>query len=105
MLPMRGSTGAVGYDLCVASSCIIPSRGKGTIQTILAVSLPLGTYAQLAPRLRLAARNFIDVGAGVVDSDYWGKIKVILFDHCAKDFAIQAGDQIAQLILERFKTP
>ena len=44
-------------------------------------------------------------GQRVVDLDYQGKIKVILFNHSAEDFAIQAGDRVAQLILERIKTP
>ena len=105
MLPARGSGGAAGYDLCAASKCVIPSRGKGTIDTGLAVSLPLGTYARIAPRSRLAIRNFIDVGARVVDSDYNGEIKVVLFNHSAEGFAVQAGDRIAQLILERVETP
>ena len=51
MLPSRGSVGAAGYDLCAASNCIIPSQGKGTVYTGLAVSLPLGTYAQGIIRL------------------------------------------------------
>ena len=105
MLPAWGSAGAAGYDLCAARNCIIPSRGKGTVDTGLAVSLPPGMYARIAPRSGLAIKNFIDVGAGVVDSDYRGKIKVILFNHSAEDFAVQAGDRIAQLILERIKTP
>ena len=42
---------------------------------------------------------------GVVDSDYRGEIKVILFNHSPEDFVVQAGDQIAQLILKRIKTP
>ena len=81
VLPARGSAGATGYDLCAASNCIIPSWGKGTVDTGLAVSLPPGTYARIAPRSRLAIRNVIDVGAGVVDSDYRAEIKVILFNY------------------------
>ena len=45
------------------------------------------------------------LGRELVDSDYWGEIKVILFNHSAEDFAVQAGDRIAQLILERIETP
>ena len=105
VLPLRGSAGAAGYDLCAASSCVIPSRGKGTVETGLAVALPASTYARIAPRSRLAIRNFIDVGAGVVDSDYQGEIKVVLFNHSAEDFKVQASDRIAQLILERIETP
>ena len=105
MLPAQGSVGAVGYDLCIASNYAILSWGKRTIETGLAVSLPPGTYARIAPRSGLAIRNFISVGAGLVDSDYWGKIKVVLFNHSAEDFAVQAGNWIAQLILERIETP
>ena len=50
VLPVRGSARAAGYDLCAASSCVIPSWGKGTIETGLAVALPAGTYARIAPR-------------------------------------------------------
>ena len=99
---MRGSAGAAGYDLCAAGNCVIPSRGKGTMETGLAVALPTGTYARIAPRSGLAIRNFINIGAGVLDSDYRGKIKVVLFNYSAEDFKVQAGDRIAQLILALF---
>ena len=92
MLPMQGSAGAAGYDLCAASNYIIPSRGKETIEIGLAVSLPPGTYARIAPRSGLAVKNFINVGARVVDSDYRGEIKVVLFNHSVEDFTVQAGD-------------
>ena len=51
------------------------------------MSLPLGTYARIAPRLGLAIQNFIDVGGkGIVDLDYRGEIKVVLFNHSTEDF-------------------
>ena len=62
--------------------------GKGTIEIGLAVSLPLGTYSRIAPRSGLAPKKFINIGVGVVDLDYWGEIKVVLFNHCAKDFVV-----------------
>ena len=102
---MRGSGGAAGYDLCAAGNCVIPSQGKGTIETRLAVALPPGSYAHIAPHLGLAIHNFIDVRAGVVDLGYRGEIKVVLFNHSAKDFQVQVDDQIAQLILEQIRTP
>ena len=71
----------------------------------MAVSLPPGTYARIAPHLGLAVRNFINVGVGVVDSDYQGEIKVVLFNHGTEDFIVQVGDRIAQLILEQIRTP
>ena len=70
MLPARGSAKAVGYDICQTTNSVIPSRGKGTIEIWLAIALPTGTYACIAPRSGIAIRNFIDIGAGLVDSDY-----------------------------------
>ena len=55
----------------------------------------------LAPRSGLAVKNFIDVGAGVIDSDYRGEIKVLLFNHSEMDFQVNVNDRIAQIIIEK----
>ena len=47
----------------------------------------------------------VDVGAGVVDADYTGELKVIMFNHGKEDFTIKAGDRCAQLIFERISNP
>jgi dUTP pyrophosphatase len=60
---------------------------------------------RVAPRSGLAAKHSIDVGAGVIDYDYRGPVKVILFNLSDADFAIKQGDRIAQLVLERIHTP
>lgn len=45
------------------------------------------------------------LGAGVIDPDYRGNVGVVLFNHSSKDFVVNVGDRIAQLILERVATP
>lgn len=59
------------------------------------------TDGRIAPRSGLAAKHFIDTGAGVIDADYRGEVKVLLFNHSDVDFPIKAGDRVAQLVLER----
>jgi len=49
----------------------------------------------------LAARQGIDVFAGVIDADYRGEIGVVLFNSGGMPFLYDAGDRIAQLIIER----
>jgi len=34
----------------------------------------------------LALKNHIDIGAGVIDEDYRGEIKIILFNFSDKEF-------------------
>ena len=75
------------------------------MKTGLSISFPIGLYARIAPRLGLALKKFIDVGAGVVNGDYHGEVGVILFNHGDQVFEVKMGDRIAQLILERIDTP
>mmetsp|Transcript_20496 Transcript_20496/g.35363 ORF Transcript_20496/g.35363 Transcript_20496/m.35363 type:complete len:205 (+) Transcript_20496:37-651(+) len=101
ILPQRGSKYAAGYDLYAAYDAVIPGRGQGIVKTDIAIKIPLGTYARIAPRSGLAVKNGISTGAGVVDYDYRGNICVVLFNHKDEDFQIKAGDRVAQMILEK----
>ena len=79
-LPVKGSSFAAGYDLHASEAAVVPARGKALIPTGLAFAIPHGNYGRIAPRSGLAVKNFIDVGAGVIDSDYRGEVKVLLFN-------------------------
>ncbi|KAJ9133348.1 dUTP pyrophosphatase [Coniochaeta hoffmannii] len=104
-LPTRGSAFAAGYDLYASRPTTVPARGKVLVDTDISMAVPAGTYGRIAPRSGLASKNFIDTGAGVIDADYRGPVKVLLFNHSDADFAVQEGDRVAQLVLERIYTP
>ena len=44
------------------------------MQTGLSISFPAGLSTRIAPRSGLALKKFIDIGAGVIDSDYRGEV-------------------------------
>jgi dUTP pyrophosphatase len=104
-LPTRGSGGAVGYDLYSTDEVVVPPTHRVLVGTGIAMVLPNGVYGRVAPRSGLAVKHGIQVGAGVVDPDYTGEVKVVLFNHGDKDFEVKKGDRVAQLILERCETP
>lgn len=105
-LPQRCSPMAAGYDLCSAVECTIPAQGgRAVVATDLSLAIPSGHYGRVAPRSGLTVKQGIDVGAGVIDSDYRGPLGVVLFNHGAEPFVIREGDRIAQLILERISCP
>lgn len=104
-LPTRGSEQAAGADLTSAHKYVVPANGKAIVMTDLAIRLPPGCYGRIAPRSGLAAKHFIDVGAGVIDADYRGNLGVILFNFGIEDFVVNRGDRIAQLICERITIP
>ncbi|KAF9008776.1 dUTPase-like protein [Cyathus striatus] len=104
-LPTRGSPLAAGYDLYSAESKVIPAHGKALVDTQISIAVPAGTYGRVAPRSGLASKFMIDTGAGVIDADYRGVVFVLLFNLSDKDFQVNEGDRIAQLIIERIYTP
>jgi dUTP pyrophosphatase len=105
-LPTRATSGSVGYDLYAFNEQItIPSGDRKLIRTGIKIKIPDGHYGRIAPRSGLAYRNGIDVLAGVIDRDYEGELKVILYNTSREDFTVYYGDRIAQLILERCSTP
>lgn len=94
----------ISYDYS-AYDTVVPARGKALVKTDIQIEVPYGTYGRVAPRSGLAWKNFIDVGAGVIDQDYRGNVGVILFNHSDVDFDVKKGDRIAQLICERIVYP
>ena len=102
-LPEYKTTGASGMDLVAfireplqvkpMMSCIVP--------TGLAVAFPENYEIQIRPRSGLAAKNNISIlnTPGTIDSDYRGEIKVIIHNHGNRNFIINNGDRIAQMIL------
>ena len=79
-LPTRGSNNAPGYDLYSCETMILEPGTRKLVNTGIAISTP-GTklYARIAPRSGLSIKG-LDIGAGVVDSDYRGPIKVLLIN-------------------------
>lgn len=104
-LPVRGTSGAAGYDLFSTDNYVVLPGRRVVVSTGVTVQLPPGTYGRVAPRSGLAVKHGLDVLAGVIDPDYTGEIKVVLHNlDASQPFVIRPGYRIAQLILERFET-
>ena len=88
-----------------AEEITLKSKTRQAVSTEIAILVPSGIYSRIAPRSGLALKHSIDIGAGVVDEDYRGSIKVILINHGKDDLVVKIGDRIAQLVLECIVTP
>ena len=53
---VRGTIGAVGYDLSSAKAVFIPGHSRVVVQTGLAIGIPVGTYAHIPPCSGLAVK-------------------------------------------------
>ena len=101
ILPKRQTPDSAGYDICSYSDYTILAGSKQLIDTGISFTVPEGTYGQLAPRSGLSCKG-THVGAGVIDRDYTGHVKVLLFNlNKVKSIDINKGDRVAQLLIKR----
>ena len=102
-LPEYKTDGASGMDLIAFLKEPINIKPKTSfiIPTGLSVAFPNNYEIQIRPRSGLAAKNNVSVlnTPGTIDSDYRGEIKVIIYNHGDKNFLVNNGDRIAQMIL------
>jgi dUTP pyrophosphatase len=102
-LPKYETNGSSGLDLAASINERIeikPGESK-IIPTGLALAIPENFEIQIRPRSGLAAKNKISVlnTPGTIDADYRGEIKVILINHGDKNFVVEKGLRIAQMVL------
>jgi dUTP pyrophosphatase len=113
-IPVYGSAAAAGMDLFSAVDLVVPPQTRKLVSTGISVSWeteedqwdehPEKYYLRIAPRSGLSVKSNIDIGAGVVDSDYRGEIFVCFINNSLdKEYQIKPGDKVAQMILTRFE--
>jgi dUTP pyrophosphatase len=104
-LPTRGSESSAGYDIYSAEDKCIEFCSSASVKTDIAVTVPSGTYGQLAGRSGFTRRTFASVEAGVIDIDYTGPLEVLMFNHSPYMLDIKKGERIAQLLIIKIANP
>ena len=96
--PKQTSPGANGYDLSNIEEVMIPACGRKMVSTGLSVEIPPGYYALINSRSGLALNHGLIAFNGLIDSDYRGEIKILLFNFGDKDIHLAKGTRCAQII-------
>lgn len=105
-LPTRATDGSAGYDLYADEHVTIPPHeGQALVSTGVAVAIPDNCCGQIWPRSGLDVKYRVTRGAGLIDSDYRGEIKVLLINRSAFAHGVQPGDRIGQLVIVPILTP
>ncbi len=75
------------------------------VPTGLYIALPEGFEAQIRPRSGLALKHGITVlnSPGTIDADYRGELKVLLVNLSDRDFEVNPGERIAQMVVARYQ--
>lgn len=102
-IPAYATDEAAGADVRahLEEPLCIPARQSRLIPTGLYFEIPEGYEIQVRPRSGLALKHQLTVlnTPGTIDSDYRGELKVILINHGEKDFIVESGMRIAQLVV------
>ena len=113
-LPMKASEGAAGYDLFASEAAVVPASamrdgrveiGHALVGTGIAISLPAGHVGRIGSRSGLSVKHNIEVGAGWIDPDYRGEVKIEMKNFSGQDFLVEEGMRIAQLFILPFASP
>ena len=104
-LPEYETLASAGMDLRanIKMPLTLKPLERTIIKTGLFIELPIGIEAQVRPRSGLAAKKGVTVlnAPGTIDADYRGEIGVILVNLSNKNFTIENGERIAQLIIAK----
>ena len=102
-LPSYATAGSAGCDLRAAldGPLTLAPGGRAVVPTGVCIALPEGLEAQVRPRSGLAVKHGLTVlnSPGTIDSDYRGEIRIPLINLGDREFVIQRGERIAQLII------
>lgn len=97
-MPERAHELDAGLDLRSPIGTLIPGFGCATIDTGVHIQLPPGTVGMLKSKSGLNVKHGL-TGEGVIDEGFTGSIVVKLYNHTPKEYYINKGDKISQLVI------
>ena len=104
-LPHYSTLASAGMDLRanIEESIKLKPLERIVVKTGIFIQLPVGYEAQVRPRSGLALKRGVTVlnSPGTIDADYRGEVGVILVNLSSKDFIIEDGERIAQMVIAK----
>lgn len=106
-LPAYATEQSAGMDLRanLDAPVVLRPMERRLIPTGLHIALPAGYEAQVRPRSGLALKHGITVlnTPGTIDADYRGEVMVLLINFSDKEFVVNDGERIAQMVVARYE--
>lgn len=101
--PTYAHPGDAGADITAAESVTLAPGERALVKTGLSIALPAGFVAFVMPRSGLALKHGITLvnSPGTIDAGFRGEIAVIMLNtDQSTPFHVEAGDRIAQLVIQ-----
>jgi len=103
IIPDYAHPGDAGVDLYSILDYKLKPGERILVSTGIKIALPIGFEAQVRPKSGLALKHGISVcnTPGTVDAGYRGEVGVIVINHGDKEFHIEKGSKIAQMVIKK----
>lgn len=100
-LPEYAHLTDAGADIFALEDTYIKPNETKLVKTGIAVAIPVGYAILIYPRSGLSLKTGLRIAnsVGVIDSDYRGEVCVIMWNSGNEAVKIEAGDKIAQMII------
>lgn len=99
-LPKYAHDTDAGMDIFALTAATVASHERVLIPTGVALAIPDGFVGLVWDKSGIATKTGLTTLAGVIDSGYRGEIKIALFNSGAEAQTIEAGQKIAQLLIQ-----
>ena len=103
-IPTRAHPTDAGMDLYARDTQIVPAREHAIFDTGVHIELPYGTVGMLKSKSGLNVKHGI-TSEGVIDAGYTGSIVAKLYNNSGRDYKVNAGDKITQLVIMPYVAP
>ena len=103
-VPGYAHPGDAGADLVITRDLVLEAGQRAVVGTGIAIALPAGYAAFVAPRSGLAAQSGLGIvnAPGTIDAGYRGEVRVCLINHDVREpVVLRRLDRIAQLVVQR----
>lgn len=99
-LPWKYNKTDTGFDVFSVEDILIPKGGSSIVETGIQVAhIDNGYWFLIMPRSGLGFMYGIQPHLGTIDQEYRGGLGVKLYNFSDKDYKVNKGDRIAQLVV------
>ena len=104
-LPHYEHEGDAGMDIYAYEDAILKPLERKLIRTGFQIAVPKGYEAQIRPKSGLALEHGITMAnsPGTIDHQYRGEVKIIAINLGNKDFKVEKGKKIAQMVVNKIE--
>lgn len=102
-LPTHGHPGDAGIDFYSTEDVYFKAGAQERVPTGVAVEIPEGHVGLIWDKSSISFKHGLKIMGGVIDSGFRGEIIMSLINLSDKDFTLEKGHKIAQMIIQKFE--